>query len=111
MRSDYPLWWLTRAFAVAVLVPALALAQPAPLPRCSTPVTQTAALLPRVTAALNACSGELRACRGRVCPECPEPLPPMTQRVEVERIAWWPVVVAGVAAFLAGGYAGWRVSR
>jgi len=35
----------------------------------------------------------------------------MTQRVEVERIAWWPVVVAGVAAFLAGGYAGWRVSR
>jgi len=35
----------------------------------------------------------------------------MTQRVEVERIAWWPVVVAGVAGLIAGGFAGWRVSR
>jgi len=111
MRSDFPFWWVKRAATVVVLVPAMALAQPAPLPRCSTPVTQAAALLPRVTAALNACAGELRACRGRVCPECPEPLPPVTRRVVVERIAWWPVVVAGVAGLIAGGYAGLRVSR
>jgi hypothetical protein len=110
MRSNYPFLWLTQTAALALL-PTLALAQPAPLPRCSTQVTQAAALLPRVSAALTACSGELRACRGRVCPECPEPLPPMTQRVEVERIAWWPVVVAGVAGLIAGGFAGWRVSR
>ena len=111
MRSDFPFWWVKRAATVVVLAPAMALAQPAPLPRCSTPVTQAAALLPRVSAALTACAGELRACRGRVCPECPEPLPPVTRRVVVERIAWWPVVVAGVAGLIAGGYAGLRVSR
>ena len=111
MRSDFPFWWVKRAATVVVLVPAMALAQPAPLPRCSTPVTQAAALLPRVSAALTACAGELRACRGRVCPECPEPLPSVTQRVVVERIAWWPVVVAGVAGLIVGGYAGLRVSR
>ena len=111
MRSDFPFWWVTKAVAAAVLVPTLALAQPAPLPRCLTQVTQAAALLPRVSAALTACAGELRACRGHVCAECPEPLPPMTQRVEVERIAWWPVVVAGVAGLVVGGYAGWMVRR
>jgi hypothetical protein len=99
-----------KATALTLLLLTASAAAQVPPPRCAT-MTAAAALLPRVSAALTACAGELRACRGRVCPECPEPLPPMTQRVEVERIAWWPVVVAGVAGLIAGGYAGLRVSR
>jgi len=38
-------------------------------------------------------------------------LPAPPARVEVERIVWWPVVVAGVVGLVAGVYAGWRVSQ
>ena len=38
-------------------------------------------------------------------------LPCVPMRVEVPRVSWWPVVVAGVVGIAAGGAAVWMVTR
>ena len=105
-RSEYTWWWVV-PLLLATATPASAQVA---LPQCAS-VTALAARVPRLTAGLRACMAELSACEARTCPECPMCLPPPPARVEVERIAWWPVVVAGVVGVVAGGYVGWRVSR
>ncbi len=39
------------------------------------------------------------------------PCVPMRVEVEVVRVPWWPVVVAGVVGIAAGGAAVWMVTR
>lgn len=105
-RSSWPWWWVVPLLLVTA-TPARAQVAMA---ECAS-VTALAARVPRLTAGLRACMADLTACEARTCPECPMCLPAPPARVEVERIVWWPVVVAGVVGLVAGMYAGWRVSQ
>ncbi len=111
----YPYWWA----AALLLLPATAIAQAPVTLRAGEPApyagvlvtTADAALVPRLTTALRQCRSDLGAARARACPECLPCPTPRPVRVEVVRVPWWPVVVAGAVGIVAGAYVGWRVTR
>ena len=62
----------------------------------------------RLRAALDECRRQIAAPLPQACTPVVVEVP---TRVQVVRVSWWPVVVAGVVGIAAGGAAVWMVMR